>query len=205
MELVDIRKNNSIFDEMKNRLYLQKLEEISFAHKNKQDGELEEALDEIESDYIFNLSKLEYLLLLKEKDEETRRKFVEQKMYISCLNTTEKGKIQLILTTASLLNKVNTTKNLTREELNLLAMAMVSIPTFDYELYCGLLSNPQVLQAILSHTDVVVEQLDICNDIFDYIEEFYSNQMTEEKKQIAIKDSINIINKYQLKSKGKSM
>lgn len=202
MEFISTRKGNSMFDEMKSRVFEQKTYEEMKAHDNLADGELEEYLDVIESDYVFNLAKVDELADLSTRSEEIQRRFIEQKFYIEEKNISEKAKIQTILTTASILNRVDTRpQDLRLEELYLLSAAMIQMPFENYPVYGDVLSHPILLSSILLKSDDINEQLDMCSQIVGYCDTFTSQTMNDAVYQKAIKDSLNLISKYQTKEK----
>lgn len=139
MVLKSTRKSNSIFDELKERLYIQRLIEIQFAYENYTEDELDETLKNIDDDYDFNLFKLDEISILARQTDEIKRKFIIQKLYIEKLNIPEKAKIENILTVACLLNRHNNLiMDLNENTLYILSLTLLNvgyqgISNFDYE------------------------------------------------------------------------
>lgn len=203
MELVGIKKENVFFEEMKSRISNQKRLEQIEAREKSSSGMLEETLDVIESDYLFSLSKLDDVAELSSRDEQIRRKFIEQKIYIDGKDILEKNKIRTILTTACILSRVGTrTQDLTSEELYLLAAAMIQIPLESYNCYGDVLSHPTLLKSIFSKSYDTLEQLEICNQIIKYCDSFASDDMDNISYQNAIKDCLDLVDKYEPVTKG---
>lgn len=199
METVSGVYENNIFNEMTEMVNNQRLIERESAYKSVCDGALEEALDTIESDYVFNLSKVDEIGSLLSRSEELQRKFLQQKFYIEYMNISEKAKIQTILTSACILNRINTrTQDLKQDLFYLLSMAMIPIPLEQYGIYGDILSHPLLLQSIISKSLDKDEQLEMCNDIFDYCDECSYEGMTDIEYQRAIKNSIRILDKYEV-------
>lgn len=193
---------DSLFDQLKSKLYDCKLEEIGRAKRALAGGELEEALDEIESDYIFNLFKLDEVAELESSSVEQQRKFVEMCLYIDSMDMRVKPKTQATLTSACILNKIDTrTQDLENSQFFLLAATMVPIPLDEYRLYGDVLSNPALLSSVSSKTDDINEQIDMMDSVLDYCDSFVYEGMSDIDYKKAISDSINLIQKHPLKQK----
>ena len=204
MEFISTRRGNSVFDELKDRVYHQKLVEEHIASRHKQSGELEEAMDIIESEFVLNLFKIDDVCELASMSEEVQRKFISQKLFVEGMNISEKAKLQSILTTASILGRVNTrVQDLQDSELYLLAGAMVQMPLEDYGTYGDVLSHPALLKSVLEKTTDLDEQLDICSQVVNYCDNCYHIEGSQVDYQSAIKDALNVVGNYQVKEKGK--
>lgn len=143
MEFRSTRKGNSIYDEMKSKIFEQRLLERQLAYqKFEWDDELSETLDMIEDEYIFNLFKLDEISLLENKPEEVKRVFCEQKIYIEQADISEKEKNNLILTTTCLFTRIYPyIKHLNDEQLYLLGTLMKNVNLEDYPVYGKILND----------------------------------------------------------------
>lgn len=154
MVIQSTRKQNSFFDEMKSRAFeLYMMERQRAYETHTADDELSEALKISEDDYNFNLLKLDDLASLANSSEALKRRFIKQKLYIDQLDIVEKQKIESILTSACILKNFGVclvNKNISEEELYLIARAMVNVETGSYSYYENL---------ILTHLDRLVEML----------------------------------------------
>lgn len=193
---------DSLFDVLKAMTYNCKMEEISRARHSLKDGELEEALDEIESDYTFNLFKLDEVAELESSSVESQKKFVEMYLHINDLDISTKSRIQTILTSACILNKVNTrTQDLENEQFFLLSATMVPIPLDEYGVYGDVLSNPALLTSVSSKTSDLTEQMNMMDDVMNYCDCFAYEGMSKADYQRAVSDSMKLIDRYQVKQK----
>lgn len=202
MNTFSTQREIGVFDELKQRLYAQKVLEENSARIKTKDGELEELLDIIESNYTFNLFKLDEVA---ELDEKSQRKFIESKLYIEDTDISEKAKLQVILTTACILNRVDTrAQELDVEKMNLLATFMVPIDIEDYPIYGDILSSPVLLQAVIDKTEDIDERLDLCDQIIDYCDIFAYEKMDSSEYKKACYDTIEMVNEKQVKTSSKT-
>jgi len=143
MEFKSTRQGNSVYDEIKSRLFEQKLLERQTSYeKFEYDDELDESLNMIEDEYIFNLFKLDEILLLGNKTEELKRRFFEQKLFIESSDISEKQKVNAILTTACLLSRIyEQVKNFNVEQLYTLSFSMAKTDLKNYHIYGKVLSD----------------------------------------------------------------
>lgn len=156
MEFKSTRNNNSIFDELKSRLYTQSVIEKNDAYKKYTlDEELVEAIEISEDDYNFNLFKLDQVAALDNQLLGIRKKFISQKLYIERMEISEKEKLEIILTTACLLNNFGLKITLLHEtSLYLLARAMINIDLNNYSNYEILISSHlNNIMALLRNVD----------------------------------------------------
>ena len=72
-------KNNSVYVELKERLYEQKMIEMQSAYCFYGYDELDENLEFIEDSYDINLYKLDEVAALKHQSKEVQLKFINQK------------------------------------------------------------------------------------------------------------------------------
>lgn len=199
MNFTSTRMGNSLFDQMKERVFNQKTLEEMQANYKLSGGELEEVLDGIEGEYIFNLQKLDDIAELESRDEQIKKSFLKLKFYSEDMAISEKAKLQIILTGASVLNKVNTrVEDLQEQELYLLSAAMVPVPLEDYNIYGDVLSNPFILNFITQKTDDMTSRLDMCYQIFDYCDDYVYEDMNQLEYQKSIKDCLMIVNNFQV-------
>lgn len=186
-------------------LKMQKINELNKAKENSIDGELEEILDDIESMYMFNLEKLEYVDKLIGKDINTQKKFLEIVMYIDNKKLSNYNTVCSILTSAVMLNELNNhPEYLSNDELYLITTSMISIPVNDYKMYGDILTDRRIIDNIKGKTDEVDEQRNICYDIFDYCDDYTTNDMSNEQYLESIKDCLKIIKDYEVKTTEKS-
>ena len=154
MVIQSTRQGNSIYDEMKSRAFsLHTMERQRAYEKYTDDWDLNEELELSEDNFNFNLFKLDDLAALSKMPEPLRRKFIEQKIYIDQMDIPEKNKVEAILTSACILKNFGVllvNKNLSQDELYLVARAMVSVEPCSYSYYENL---------ILYHFDKLVKML----------------------------------------------
>lgn len=105
MIIESTRKGNSIYDELKERLCIQKMIEMQSAYHFYDYDELDENLELIEDSYDINLYKLDEVADLKRQTKEVQKKFILQKAYIENIDIPEQIKLENILTTACILNQ----------------------------------------------------------------------------------------------------
>ena len=105
MVIQSTRKNNSIYDEVKERLYIQKLIDMRLASENYTEDELDAQFENIDDNYDINLFKLDEVADLKRQTKEVQKKFILQKAYIENIDIPEQIKLENILTTACILNQ----------------------------------------------------------------------------------------------------
>lgn len=143
MVIKSTRQGNSVYDEMKSRVFnLHMMERQSAYETYTADDELNEALELTEEDYDFNLFKLDVLMTLSKMNESLKRRFIEQKIYIDQMDISEKQKIEAILTSACIIRNFGTSlmnRNVSNEAVYLLARAMVDIETSSYSYYENLI------------------------------------------------------------------
>lgn len=202
MDFISSKNKNSIFDNLKTQLYTEQLREKKQAYIDLQGGDLEEALDVIESDYTFNLFKLDEVAELASISSEKQKKFIELKLYIEDMGISKKAKLQTILTSAGILNRAGTrTQDLDNQEFFLLSAIMVPIQLEDYRTYGDVLSHPTILKSTTDKTQDLNEQLDILNSVLDYCDRnVYEDMLTVDYKR-AISDSVKIVHKFQIQPK----
>lgn len=200
-----IKTGNNIADVLNEIIELQRVEEHRRANDDLKDGELEERLDDIESNYAFNKEKCAYIYELASKDIKIQRKFLELIMYVDNLDLSNYNTISTILTSAVLLSDLEGHPEfLSTSDLYLISTAMISIPLDDYKMYGEVLINNKVINSIIAKTDDQNERRNMCYDIFDYCDDCTSNDMTKEELETVINDSLNIIKKYQVKETEKT-
>ena len=139
MVIESTKQGNSIFDEMKSRVFELYMMERQIAYETHAVGDkLNEALEISENDYNFNLLKLDNFSILSKRHESIRRRFVEQKLYIEQMEISEKQKIEAILTSAYIFKDCGMSlinRNASSENIYLLACAMSNINPSEYSLY----------------------------------------------------------------------
>jgi len=162
MVIQSTRKGNSIYDELKERLYIQKTIETQYAYRLYEDSELDENLEMIEDNYDINLFKLDEITVLGEKSKEIKRKFIIQKLYIEDMKIPEKVKIENILTTACLLNyHSDLLMDLSENQIYILSVASLNIGNkYGIDWNCKALLKKQI-DSLLPEFNKVTESL--CN------------------------------------------
>ena len=201
MVLESNRNGNSIYDEMKSRLYEICLNERQMAYTAySSDSDLAEVLRVIENDFTFNLFKLDEIAYLSRQTEEIQEKFINQKLYIDCMQISSKNKVEIILTTACILTKIDEqVKNLTQEELFLLGHVMVNVPLKDYVRYGKVLSDVDILERI----NIIAkghDSLEIIPSTFECCADCKKCELAEPIYQNTIGVLLPVINKQQEKS-----
>ena len=154
MVIKSTRQENSVYDEMKSRVFnLYMIERQGAYEIYTADDELNEALEISEDNYNANLFKLDVLMALAKMHESVKRRFVEQKIYIDQMDIPEKQKVEAILTSACILKNFGTSimnRKASNETICLLARAMVNIEPSSYSYYENL---------ILYHFEQIVKML----------------------------------------------
>jgi len=154
MVIESTRKGNSIYDEMKSRVFDIYVQERQSAYEAYTfDDELKDALETIDDEYSLDLNKLDELVSLSKMDELLRKKFIIQKMCIEQMDISEKDKVESILTSACLFKNFGIgliNRNTTEEEFYLIARAMVNVEPNSYSYYEDL---------ILGHFDRLIKML----------------------------------------------
>lgn len=204
MELISNERRNSVFDEMKMRVYNQKNQEELRAKLNLEGTQRKEKLDMIEEEYIANLFKLDDIAELASRDIDLQRKFMEMKLAFENTDMSEKNKVEAIITSASVLNRIDTrVEDLSTSEFSLLVSALVPISIEKYNEYGELLSHPIVLRAILDKTDDFVEQRGICYQLIRSFQKHPYGYLDNELYQKVVMDAINLVNAYPTTTKKK--
>lgn len=154
MVIESTRKGNSIFDEMKSRVFsLYMMKRQSAYETYTADDELKDALAISEDEYSLNLYKLDELVELSKMSQFLSKQFITQKMYIEQMDIPEKDKIESILTSACIFKNFGVgliNRNTTEEEFYLIARAMVNVEPISYSYYEHL---------ILGYFDILVKML----------------------------------------------
>lgn len=143
MEFKSTRTGNSIYDEMKARLHRENSLEIGIAYNRDLSADERQAeLEKIEDKFILNLFKLDEVMFLQRKSEETKEKFCKQKLYIEGSDISSTEKVNLILTTACLCTRIyEQIKHLNEEQLYLLGICMQNTELKDYTIYGKVLTD----------------------------------------------------------------
>lgn len=204
MELISNERRNSVFDEMKMRVYNQKLQEEREAKLTLEGKRQEERLENIEDEYITNLFKVDDIAELTSRDVALQRKFIEMKIALENADLNEKEKVEAIITSASILNRIDThVETLPTQEFTLLALLLAPIAIEDYDMYGTLLSHPRVLASILEKTDNIQEQKGICYKLMRECQKHPYAQLDNELYQKNVDNLINTINSYSTNTKKK--
>jgi len=202
MVIQSTREGNSIYDEMKSRVFeLHMLERQTAYESNMADDELAKALEISEDDFNFSLFKLDELASLAHNSEDIKRKFISQKLYIENSSISSKNKIEVILTTACILTRIHKQiKNLTEQELFLLGQIMVNVPLEHYPTYGEVLGNSDILESVYIVTKSN-SGLEITESTFDYCDECQSCELSDSIYQHVIKALLPVIRKQYEKTK----
>lgn len=194
----------SIRDILYDRLKIQRLEDLALVNRKYTDGELEDKIDQVESDFDFALEKLDFVAELGGRDELIQRKFTEIVLYIDDMDINKGNSLDTILTFGVIISKVPThIELLEKESAFILASAMKGLPFSEYESHGVIVSNPTLLDSIKSKTDDMDDRRDMIYDMFDYCADCAYENMTQEDYELAIKECIEIVNNYQIATPNK--
>lgn len=157
------------------------------------DGQEEEYLDLVESNYLFNKEKLAHLSNIKQANQ--RMKLLEFIAYLDSIDITKDNKLTTLLTTITLLSNMKYA-NMDVSDLYLLSTAMVGVPINNYDSYLLALGDEEVLTQIRVRTSIPKEQRKIAYEIQDYCDTFVADR-------INLKDIRTIIDNSNVKEKNK--
>jgi len=157
------------------------------------DGQEEEYLDLVESNYLFNKEKLAHLSKIKQANQ--RMKLLEFITYLDGIDITKDNKLTTLLTTITLLSNMKYA-NMDVSDLYLLSTAMVGVPINNYDSYLLALGDEEILTQIRVRTSIPKEQRKIAYEIQDYCDIFVSDR-------INLKDIRTIIDNSNVKEKNK--
>lgn len=157
------------------------------------DGQEEEYLDLVESNYLFNKEKLAHLSNIKQANQ--RMKLLEFITYLDSIDITKDNKLTTLLTTITLLSNMKYA-NMDVSDLYLLSTAMVGVPINNYDSYLLALGDEEILTQIRVRTSIPKEQRKIAYEIQDYCDTFVADR-------INLKDIRTIIDNSNVKEKNK--
>ena len=157
------------------------------------DGQEEEYLDLVESNYLFNKEKLAHLSKIKQANQ--RMKLLEFITYLDGIDITKDNKLTTLLTTITLLSNMKYA-NMDVSDLYLLSTSMVGVPINNYDSYLLALGDEEILTQIRVRTSIPKEQRKIAYEIQDYCDTFVSDR-------INLKDIRTIIDNSNVKEKNK--
>ncbi len=157
------------------------------------DGQEEEYLDLVESNYLFNKEKLAHLSNIKQANQ--RMKLLEFIAYLDGIDITKDNKLTTLLTTITLLSNMKYA-NMDVSDLYLLSTAMVGVPINNYDSYLLALGDEEILTQIRVRTSIPKEQRKIAYEIQDYCDTFVADR-------INLKDIRTIIDNSNVKEKNK--
>ena len=157
------------------------------------DGQEEEYLDLVESNYLFNKEKLAHLSKIKQANQ--RMKLLEFITYLDGIDITKDNKLTTLLTTITLLSNMKYA-NMDVSDLYLLSTAMVGVPINNYDSYLLALGDEEILTQIRVRTSIPKEQRKIAYEIQDYCDTFVADR-------INLKDIRTIIDNSNVKEKNK--
>jgi len=157
------------------------------------DGQEEEYLDLVESNYLFNKEKLAHLSNIKQANQ--RMKLLEFITYLDGIDITKDNKLTTLLTTITLLSNMKYA-NMDVSDLYLLSTAMVGVPINNYDSYLLALGDEEILTQIRVRTSIPKEQRKIAYEIQDYCDTFVADR-------INLKDIRTIIDNSNVKEKNK--
>ena len=171
MKLMELIKNNDVYEVLYERLKLNRVAEMNVALENMRKGINDgEVIDIIESTYEFNLQKLEETKELKNKGVCKRTKFINFISYIDKLPLNEVNTISTILTAGSILSIFdNDPEDLSDANLYLLSSSFISIPLKNYNLYSSMINN-KLLDNITKKSLNYQEMRNVCYSLLDYCE-----------------------------------
>lgn len=200
-----INGGSNICDILISMMKEQKEYEYQMSVVNFKGGDLQDRLDDIESNYEFNKEKPDYIYEIGNRNFKIQRKFLELIIYVDRLDISRYNALSTILASSILLSELEDHPELLSvPELYLVSTAMISIPICDYKMYGEVLINRDIIRDIMAKTNDENEQRNICYDIFYYCDEDTTNNMTKEQYECAINDSKNIIKDYQVKETQKN-
>lgn len=199
-------KDFNVRDVLYDRLKKQRSEDLAFVEQKYAGGELEEKIDQVERDFDLNLEKLDFIAELAGRDEAVQRKFMEMALYIDDMDINKGNSLDAILTFGAVISKVPThVELLDNESAFLLTTAMTCLPLSDYEAHGAVVSNPAVLESVKAKSDDMKDRRNMIYDMFDYCDDFAYENMTQEEYKAVIKDCLNIVNGYEVKTQNKTM
>lgn len=199
-------KDFNVRDVLYERLKKQRSEDLALVQQKYTGGELEEKIDQIERDFDLNLEKFDYIAELVGRDEAVQRKFMEMALYIDDMDINKGNSLDAILTFGAVISKVPThVELLDNESAFLLTTAMTCLPLADYEAHGAVVSNPAVLGSVKAKSDDMEDRRNMIYDMFDYCDDHAYENMTQEEYKAVIKDCLNIVNGYEVKTPNKTM
>lgn len=199
-------KDFNVRDVLYERLKKQRLEDLALVQQKYTGGELEEKIDQIERDFDFNLEKFDYIAELVGRDEAVQRKFMEMALYIDDMDINKGNSLDAILTFGAVISKVPThVELLDNESAFLLTTSMTCLPLADYEAHGAVVSNPAVLESVKAKSDDMKDRRNMIYNMFDYCDDYAYENMTQEEYKEVIKDCLNIVNSYEVKTPNKTM
>ena len=194
MKLVNRISNGEVLDD----ILVKEIEDlrkrtVAVIMERYSDGQEEEYLDLVESNYLFNKEKLAHLSKIKQANQ--RMKLLEFITYLDGIDITKDNKLTTLLTTITLLSNMKYA-NMDVSDLYLLSTSMVGVPINNYDSYLLALGDEEILTQIRVRTSIPKEQRKIAYEIQDYCDTFVSDR-------INLKDIRTIIDNSNVKEKNK--
>lgn len=138
-----------------------------------------------------NLEKLKIVLKISAKDEQINKSFFEMVQVISNRLPKDYMAMRMILSYGTVISKVDNVISLGEEELWTLSAIMKILSFDEYGYFGSILSDKQVLQAIINKAKNMDDVTEIGGQIIDLIDE----QGIENKAEI-IKNVLSLISSY---------
>ena len=201
-DLVD--EKNDIAEVLYEELKKQRKIDLAKLEEKYEGGILEDKTDQVNHEFYLSMDKLALIPELNGRDEKLLRKFTEMFIFIDEMDLNSGSKLDTILTFAGIVSKVPThIEFLNNDKCYLLSAALVGVPLEYYEEYGIVLSNEEVLKAVIDKSSDINERIEMIHNMIEYCEEFVHFDMPNEVYRKAVSDCKGIANSYQVKAETK--
>jgi hypothetical protein len=172
MKLMEIANDNDILEVLESEIKKVRINELNEILDQVRKGITKgnDEIDTVESEYEFNIEKLEKVKELKKKSIAKQTKFLNLIPYIKKEAHDDRNELATILTAGSILSAFdNEPETLPDTSLYLLSSAFIPVPLKNYHLYKSMI-NEELLDIINRKQITPSEKRSICYSILDCCE-----------------------------------
>lgn len=190
--------DKSIYEQLEEKLAIQKSIDKNTISTNCDAEEIEEQLDYLQEDYEIYGRKLDLIPKIGKLDPAIQERYISLLTKIENLDDiSEKQKLKMMVSWGSLLTVSTKITERSDEELLVACLSLANIDIDDCQDYLMILTDATLSKAIVEKTDDLKIQSDMAADIIDsFVDDFMYDEYAQENYDKIIAESLEIVHGY---------